>query len=99
MGVFAMCWQFQVSRYSAPSTVATATWSASAAAFSGSAPLAQQWLVGTRSNRDAVGAQVRVLTATGWQTRAVAAGSAFLSTQSLVQHIGLGPAVRAAAPD
>ena len=54
-------------------------------------------LVGTRSNRDAVGARVRVLTAAGWQTRAVAAGSAFLSTQSLVQHVGLGPATRAEA--
>ncbi len=47
-------------------------------------------LVGTRSNRDAVGARIRLRTARGWQTRVVGAGSGFLSTHSLVQHIGLG---------
>jgi hypothetical protein len=49
-------------------------------------------LVGVRSNRDGVGARVRVRTAAGWQTREVHAGSAYLSTQSLVQHVGLGDA-------
>ena len=49
-------------------------------------------LVGTRSNRDAIGAVVRLHTPAGWQTRAVSAGSGFLSTQSLVQHFGLGSA-------
>jgi hypothetical protein len=49
-------------------------------------------LVGTRSNRDAVGARVRVLAGGRWQTRVVAAGSGFLSAHSLVQHVGLGPA-------
>ena len=48
-------------------------------------------LVGTRSNRDAVGALIRVRTARGWQTRQVSAGSAYLSAQSHVQHVGLGP--------
>src|SRR6059036_399335 len=49
-------------------------------------------LVGTRSNRDAVGARIRFRTAAGWQTREVHAGSAYLSAQSLVQHFGLGDA-------
>jgi hypothetical protein len=52
-------------------------------------------LVGTRSNRDAVGARVRVRTAEGWQTRVVTAGSGYLSSHSLVQHVGLGTAARA----
>ena len=52
-------------------------------------------LVGTRSNRDAVGARVRLRTGQRWQTREVHAGSAYLSQQSLVQHFGLGGARRA----
>jgi hypothetical protein len=48
-------------------------------------------LVGTVSNRDAVGARIRLRTSRGWQTRVVTAGSAYLSEQSLVQHFGLGP--------
>jgi hypothetical protein len=47
-------------------------------------------LVGTVSNRDAVGAKIRLRTDTGWQTRVVSAGSAYLSSQSLIQHFGLG---------
>jgi hypothetical protein len=47
-------------------------------------------LVGTRSNRDAVGARIRLATARGWQTRVVTAGSGFLSGHSAVQHFGLG---------
>ena len=54
-------------------------------------------LVGTRSNRDAVGARVRLRTAHGWQTRYVSAGSGYLSGQSLVQHFGLGEATRVEA--
>jgi hypothetical protein len=47
-------------------------------------------LIGTRSNRDAVGARV-TLSANGQrQTREVHAGSAYLSASSLVQHFGLG---------
>ena len=52
-------------------------------------------LVGTVSNRDAVGAKIRLHTAHGWQTRVVTAGSAYLSQQSLIQHFGLGPEDRA----
>jgi hypothetical protein len=53
-------------------------------------------LLGTRSNRDAVGARVRLRTAHGWQTRWVSAGSGYLSGSSLVQHFGLGDETRAA---
>src|SRR5205814_5954642 len=56
-------------------------------------------LVGTRSNRDAVGARLHLHTAAGWQTREVHAGSAYLSGQSLVQHFGLGDATRVDALD
>jgi len=52
-------------------------------------------LVGVRSNRDAVGARIRVRTAAGWQMREVSAGSGYLSGSSLVQHFGLGDASRA----
>ena len=52
-------------------------------------------LVGVRSNRDAVGARVRVRTPAGWQLREVSAGSGYLSGSSLVQHVGLGDAARA----
>jgi hypothetical protein len=49
-------------------------------------------LVGTRSNRDAVGAVVRLRTGERWQTRMVSAGSGYLSSSSLVVHFGLGDA-------
>src|SRR5215813_827097 len=52
-------------------------------------------LVGVRSNRDAVGARIRVRTGDHWQTRAVNAGSGYLSGQSLTQHFGLGAATEA----
>ena len=51
-------------------------------------------LVGTRSNRDAVGARVTVTAGGKRQTREVGAGSAYLSASSLVQHFGLGAAER-----
>jgi hypothetical protein len=47
-------------------------------------------LVGTRSNRDAVGARLTLSVAGRRQTREVHAGSAYLSASSLVQHFGLG---------
>src|SRR5215470_13454600 len=54
----------------------------------------QHWiafkLVGTRSNRDAVGARITVDAAGTRQLRQVSCGSAYLSGQSLVQHFGLG---------
>ncbi len=49
-------------------------------------------LVGTRSNRDAVGARVRLRTGDRWQTRVVSAGSGYLSASSRRQHFGLGDA-------
>jgi hypothetical protein len=52
-------------------------------------------LVGTTSNRDAVGAKIRLRTSRGWQMRVVTAGSAYLSQQSLIQHFGLGSEDRA----
>ncbi len=47
-------------------------------------------LIGTRSNRDAVGARVTLTAGGQRQTREVHAGSAYLSGSSLVQHFGLG---------
>src|SRR5439155_6993358 len=52
-------------------------------------------LVGVRSNRDAVGARLRLHLAGGVQTRSVTAGSGYLSGSSLVQHFGLGRTTRA----
>ncbi|MBW2230273.1 MAG: CRTAC1 family protein [Deltaproteobacteria bacterium] len=51
-------------------------------------------LEGTASNRDAVGARLRVRTGEHWQTRVVATGSGYLSGSSLRQHFGLGDATR-----
>ncbi len=56
-------------------------------------------LIGVRSNRDAVGARLRLQSARGWQTRQVSAGSGFLSSSSLVQDFGLGPETRVAELD
>ena len=52
-------------------------------------------LVGTRSNRDAVGARITVRSGGTTQMREVHAGSAYLSGSSLVQHVGLGAATSA----
>ena len=49
-------------------------------------------LEGTRSNRDAVGARVRIRTGARWQTRVVTSGSGYLSSSSLRQHFGIGNA-------
>ncbi|MDJ0846864.1 MAG: CRTAC1 family protein [Myxococcota bacterium] len=51
-------------------------------------------LEGRRSNRDAVGARIRLRAGDAWQTRVVAAGSGYLSGSSLRQHFGLGDATR-----
>ncbi len=56
-------------------------------------------LVGTRSNRDAIGARVSVSSGGMRQTREVNAGSGFLSTSSRIQHFGLGSAARADTVD
>ncbi len=52
-------------------------------------------LEGTRSNRDAVGAKIRLRTGDRWQTRVVTTGSGYLSGSSLRQHFGIGEAIRA----
>ncbi len=52
-------------------------------------------LTGTRSNRDAVGARIRLRSSDRWQTRVVTTGSGYLSGSSLRQHFGLGDATRA----
>jgi hypothetical protein len=58
-----------------------------------------QWLelklVGTTSNRDAVGARITVVNGTRRQLREVSCGSGYLSNHSLVQHFGLGAATEA----
>ncbi|MEE3327826.1 MAG: CRTAC1 family protein [Myxococcota bacterium] len=51
-------------------------------------------LVGTQSNRDAVGARVRLRTGDQWQTRIVTAGSGYLSGSSKRIHFGLGAVSR-----
>jgi hypothetical protein len=51
-------------------------------------------LEGTRSNRDAVGARIRLRSGDRWQTRVVTVGSGYLSGSSLRQHFGLGNATR-----
>ena len=52
-------------------------------------------LEGTRSNRDAIGAKLRLRIGDRWQTRVVTAGSGYLSGSSLRQHFGIGDAIRA----
>ena len=47
-------------------------------------------LVGTKSNRDAIGAVVRVTTADGTQSRTVKTGSSYLSQSELTLTFGLG---------
>ena len=47
-------------------------------------------LRGTKSNRDAIGAVVRVLTAEGAQSRMVKTGSSYLSQSELALTFGLG---------
>ncbi|MFQ5737772.1 MAG: CRTAC1 family protein [Acidobacteriota bacterium] len=53
-------------------------------------------LIGTVSNRFAVGAGVRLRTGTQWQSREVRSGGSYLSQSDLRVHFGLGRADRAA---
>jgi enediyne biosynthesis protein E4 len=61
-------------------------------------PQGRAWLqvklVGTRSNRDAVGARLELVSGGVRQVREVRAGDGFMSQSSLVQHFGLGDAQR-----
>jgi enediyne biosynthesis protein E4 len=54
-------------------------------------------LRGSRSNRDAIGARVRVRVGSSWLTRLVRTGSSYLSQSELPLTFGLGP--RAAADE
>jgi hypothetical protein len=49
-------------------------------------------LVGTRSNRDAIGARVRLTAGGVTQIREVRAGSSYLGQHELRVHVGLGAA-------
>jgi len=51
-------------------------------------------LVGTRSNRSAVGARIRALVGSATQLREVKAGSSYLGQHDLRVHIGLGKATQ-----
>ena len=51
-------------------------------------------LVGKKSNRDAIGARVRVTTGTRTQVREVKSGSSYLSQNDLRLHFGLGAATQ-----
>jgi hypothetical protein len=48
------------------------------------------WLRGTQSNRDGIGAVVRVRTGTSWATRRVHSGSSYLSQSELPITVGVG---------
>jgi len=48
-------------------------------------------LIGTKSNRDAIGAVVRLTTPEGTQARTVKTGSSYLSQSELTLTFGLGP--------
>ncbi len=54
-------------------------------------------LIGTRSNRDAIGARIRISAGGRSQTRVVSAGGSYLSSNSLRQHFGLGESERVAS--
>jgi hypothetical protein len=47
-------------------------------------------LTGHRSNRDGIGAEVRVTTSTGTQTVTVSTGGSYLSSSDKRAHFGLG---------
>jgi hypothetical protein len=52
-------------------------------------------LVGTKSNHDAMGARVRVVTGSLAQIREIAGGGSYLSQSDLRAHFGVGKAIRA----
>jgi hypothetical protein len=51
-------------------------------------------LLGTRSNRDALGARIRLKAGGISQIREIAAGGSYLSESDLRAHFGLGPSTR-----
>jgi hypothetical protein len=62
-------------------------------------PAENNWLkikcVGTKSNRSAIGARVRVVTGKHAQINEVMSGSSYISQNDLRLHFGLGPAKQA----
>lgn len=52
-------------------------------------------LVGRESNRDGIGARIRVITAEGQQTRTVSTASSYLASNDPRAHFGLGKAAKA----
>ncbi len=56
-------------------------------------------LVGTKSNRDAMGARIRVLAGGLSQIREIASGGSYLSQSDLRAHFGLGKAMKAETVD
>jgi hypothetical protein len=60
-----------------------------------SVPAANGWLtlklVGTQSNRSAIGARVRIVGSSGTQTQEVRGGGSYYSQNDLRVHFGLGP--------
>ena len=54
-------------------------------------------LIGTKSNRDGIGAVVRVTTSDGTQTQMLKSGSSYLAANELVITFGLGPLTKADA--
>jgi len=52
-------------------------------------------LIGTKSNRDGIGAVVRVATPDGTQTQMLRSGSSYLSASELVLTFGLGQQTKA----
>jgi hypothetical protein len=63
------------------------------------APAENRWLllrlIGTRSNRSAIGSRVAVVTGGGTQVHEVRGGGSYLSQNDLRIHVGLGSAVKA----
>jgi hypothetical protein len=61
-------------------------------------PIKNNWLkvkcIGTKSNRSAIGARVRVVTGRHSQINEVMSGSSFMSQNDLRLHFGLGAAVK-----
>jgi hypothetical protein len=66
--------------------------------FTLDSPAEAHWLVlklvGTRSNRSAIGARVRLVTAAGRQVQEVRGGGSYYSQNDLRVHFGLGEATR-----
>lgn len=63
--------------------------------YSGSNHVLRIRTIGTKANRDGIGARVRVHTSSGWQWQAVKSGSSYASQSELPLTFGLGNATSA----